>query len=212
MMDKKSTVIGTTCICALLLVAGCKSAKYEKEAEGLAYEETISSVAAEGIPGGGVVDTMTMQAKVLDINYKKREVKLLIPGGSVLKTKVDESAVNFDQVKKGDIVNAMITEELVFQLASSEEELKDHAEVIAVLSEEGEMPAGIIAAAARVSATITSIDVESHTVKLTFKDGTTKTVPVREDVPMDSAKVGDHVVIDMFEAVVISINHPEAKE
>lgn len=211
MMDKKSTVIGTTCICALLLSAGCKSAMYEKEAEGLEADESVITFAAEGIPGGVVFRTMAVQAKVLDINYKKREVKLLIPGGSVMKTKVGPEAVNFDQVKKGDIINAVINEEVVVQLAPSEADLKDSAEVVALLAEKGDMPAGMMEAAVRITAKITAIDVEAYTLTLAMPDGTSKTVSIRADLKMDQAKVGDQVVIDMFEAVAISVDHQPNK-
>ncbi|VGO12463.1 hypothetical protein PDESU_01016 [Pontiella desulfatans] len=202
-------MVGVVCVGGALLTSGCKSAKYKEEAKGLAAEENVAAVAVEGIPGGAVVDTLAVQAKVLDINYRKREVKLLIPGGSVVKTKVDPSAVNFDQVKKGDIINAVITEEVVFQLASSEADLKDSADVVALLSRQGGMPAGLVAAAVRVTATITAIDAEARTINLTLKDGTTKTLTVRDDIEMNQATVGDQVVIDMFEAVAISVEHVE---
>lgn len=212
MTEKQNTVVGFACMCAILLSAGCKSAMYKEEAKDLTAEETVAAVTVDGVPGGAVVDTLEVQAKVLDINYKNREVKLLIPGGSVIKTQVGPEAVNFDQVKKGDIINAVITEEVVFQLASSEAEMKDHAEVVALLAEEGEMPAGVVAAAVRVTATITALDEEARTINLTLKDGTTKTVSVRDDIEMNQAKVGDQVVIDIFEAVAISVDRPEEKQ
>lgn len=196
---------------SVVLLNGCKSARYEIEAEGLAYEETITAVTVKGMPGGAVVGTLDVQAKVLDVDHRKREIKLLVPGGDVIETTVGPEAANFDQIQKGDIVHAAITEELVFQLGSDEAEMKDHAEVVAVLSEQGEMPAGVVAAAARISATINAIDVEARSVDLTFNDGTTKTVPVREDVAMDKANVGDQVVIDVFEAVAISVEKQEPK-
>lgn len=209
MKSKTRVLTGLVCAGSILLSAGCMSAKYEKEAEGLEFEETVAAVAVDGVPGGAVIDTIAIQAKVLGINYAKREVKLLVPGGHVVKTRVGEEAINFDQVKQGDIVNAVITEELVFQLVKAGIEVEDGAAVAAALAKKGELPAGMVEAAVRVTATIKAIDTEARIVTLKLADGTTKTVPVRDDIEMKQAKVGDQVVIDMFEAILLSVDHVE---
>jgi hypothetical protein len=207
MKSKTTTMIGLVGAGCVLLSAGCRSARYEKEAEGLQYHEGAAAVAVEGIPGGAMIDTIAIQAKVLDIDYRKREVKLLIPGGQVVKTKVGPDAVNFDQVKKGDIVNAVITEEIVFQLVSAGTKIEDGAVVAAAIADKGQMPAGVAEAAVRITATIVKIDAKARTIKLKLEDGETKTLTVRDDVEMNTAKVGDKVVIDMFEAVAVSVDH-----
>lgn len=202
-------LVGAGCI---LLDTGCRSAAHQKEAEGLHYEAETAAVAVEGIPGGAMVSTIAVQAKVMSVDYKRREVKLLIPGGDVVKTRVGEEAVNFEQIKKGDIINAVVTEEIVFQLAAAGTDIEDGAAVAAALADQGELPAGLAAAAVRVTATIVKVDTDSRTIKLKLEDGHKKTVSVRDDIEMSKAKVGDLVIIDMFEAVAIAVEHAEPKK
>ncbi len=205
-------ITGLICVSSVLLCGGCKSSKNAEEAKGLQFEAQTAAVTIEGVPGGIIANTLAVQAKVMAIDYTKREAKLLLPGGETVKTKVGPEAVNFDQVKVGDIVNAVVTEEMIYQLAPADAEIEDGAAVAAALAEKGQLPAGVAATAVRLTATIEKIDLKARKVKLLFEDGSKKTVKVRADVDMNLAKIGDKVVIDIFQAVALSVEKNPSAE
>jgi hypothetical protein len=61
-------------------------------------------------PEGVVVNTTELTATVEAIDYAKRTVTLKGPEGNTVTLKVDESAKDFKNVKKGDQVVARFTE------------------------------------------------------------------------------------------------------
>ena len=70
----------------------------------------------KGVPGGVVVNTMDVSARVTAIDTANRKVTLLGPKGNTFTVKVGPEAVNFDQIRVGDLVNATLTEELAVYL------------------------------------------------------------------------------------------------
>ena len=62
-------------------------------------------------PSGSITKKIEVVATVEDIDYVNRTVTLKGPQ-QTLTVKVDESAVNFDRVKKGDMVNLEVTQTL----------------------------------------------------------------------------------------------------
>ena len=67
----------------------------------------------KGVPGGVIVQTFKMTATVTAIDQAKRKATLLGPDGKKFTVKVGPEAVNFDQVRVGDRVNATVTERMV---------------------------------------------------------------------------------------------------
>ena len=63
-------------------------------------------------------------------------------------------------------------------------------------------------AATQVTGTVTAIDQEQRTATLQFKDGSTKTLPVRDDIDLTLRKVGDRVVFRLTEKLAISVEKP----
>ncbi|MBN1548288.1 MAG: hypothetical protein JW902_16680, partial [Syntrophaceae bacterium] len=76
-------------------------------------KETGATAIQEGVPGGVVVNTMDVSARVTAIDTANRKVTFLGPDGNKFAVKVGPEAVNFDQIRVGDLVNATLTEELV---------------------------------------------------------------------------------------------------
>jgi len=61
-------------------------------------------------PGAVIVEAIDISAIIKSINKSKRTLKLKMPDGKVVKTKVDKSFKDFDKLKKGDSIHARITE------------------------------------------------------------------------------------------------------
>ena len=170
--------------------------------------QTGTAAVAEGVPGGVFVNTKEVSAKVTAIDTANRKVTLLWPDGDKDTIKVGPEAVNFDQIKVGDMVNVIVTEELVIYLDEEGATAPDGAAAMVALAPKGEQPAGLVAEAARVTATVTAIDTTKRTATLRFEDGTTKTFPVRDDIDLSKRKVGEKVVFLVTEMIAISVEKP----
>jgi hypothetical protein len=171
--------------------------------------ETNSSAAVqEGVPGGVFVNTVDVSARVTAIDKANRKVTLLGPDGDKVIVKVGPAAVNFDQIRVGDLVNATLTEELVVYLDEEGASAPDGSAAIVALAPKGAQPGGLMAETMQVTATVTAIDRANRTATLQFEDGSTKTLPVRDDIDLNQRKVGEKVVFQVTEMIAISVEKP----
>jgi hypothetical protein len=167
-----------------------------------------ATVYVEGVPGGVIVHTEEATAKVMEIDHAKRTVILQSADGETFTAKVGEGAVNFDQVAVGDMVNVTLTEELVVFLDEEGAAPVDSSSSALATAPEGAQPGGLVVATNQVTGTVTAIDHEQRTATLQFKDGSTKTLPVRDDIDLTLRKVGDQVVFRLTEKLAISVEKP----
>ena len=169
---------------------------------------STSTAVQEGVPGGVTVNTVEVTAKVVAIDTKNRKVTLLLADGEKETIKVPPEAVNFDQVKVGDMVKATLTEEVVVYIDNEGASVPDGYAAGVALAPKGAQPGGIVAEAVRVTATVTAIDQTGRTATLRFDDGTIETFPVRDDIDLSKHKVGEKVVFIVTEMVALSVEKP----
>lgn len=195
---------------ALLVIPACTVAQQNPTADqpeqGVVGGGTI--VIEEGVPGALVVETYEMSSKVIAIDKENRQLTLQDSAGAETKVKAGPEAVNFDQVEVDDMVNVTVTKELIIQLVGEQEATGDGAAGVVALAEEGSQPGGVVGGAVQVTATITAIDQANRTATLSLDDGTSKTIPVREDIDLTQRKVGEKVVFLATEMMAISIERP----
>jgi hypothetical protein len=67
-------------------------------------------------PGAFVVEAVDVSATVKSIHKLTRTLKLKMPGGKVLKTKVDKSVKEFDSLKKGDSIHVRLTKAVAISI------------------------------------------------------------------------------------------------
>jgi hypothetical protein len=168
-----------------------------KEAGGMAYQE--------GVPGGVMVNTVEVSARVIAINAGEREVTLLASDGKKYPVKVGPEAVNFDQIRLGDLVKATVTEELMVYLEEAGTYAGEGAAGVVALAPKGAKPGGVVAQTTQVIATVVAIDRAERTATLRFDDGETKTFPVRDDIDLSRYDTGERVVFRHTEMVAISV-------
>ncbi len=159
----------------------------------------------EGVAGGAIVNTVDVSARVTAIDKAKRKVTLLTSDGKKHTVKVGPEAVNFDQVRVGDLVKATVTEELVVFLDEEGAPSAEGEAGVGALAPKGAKPGGVVAQVTQVIATVTAIDRTNRTATLRFDDGSTKTFPVREDIDLSQHNVGERVVFRHTEMVAISV-------
>jgi hypothetical protein len=167
-----------------------------------------ATVIVEGVPGGVVVETREVVATVVEIDKEQRTAKLQDESGKVFEAKAGPAAVNFDQVAVGDTLRLTLTDELVVYVDEEASTSGEVASSVVATAPKGEQPGGIISGTRQVVGTVTAIDLAKHEATLEFKDGTTRTFPVRKDVDLSQRKVGDKVVFRFTETLAISIEKP----
>ena len=168
--------------------------------------ESKSTVAfQEGVPGGVMVNTVEVSARVAAIDHFNREVTLLESDGEKFTVKVGPDAVNFDQIQVGDLVKATVAEELVAYL---NEEGSTPVGGSAAIMSLGAQAGGLAAETTQLIGTVTAIDLEKRTVTLRFQDGSTKTFPVRSDIDLSERKLGEQVVFHITEMIAIRVEKP----
>lgn len=168
----------------------------------------MASAIAPGVPGGTVVQTFELTAKVAAIDAAARKLTLLSPDGIKQTVKVGPDAINFDQIRVGDQLVVTVTEQLVVYVAGEGEAPSGGGAQVVALAPKGAKPGGIMAETTQVTAKVTAIDTTNHKATLQFEDGTTRTVAVRPDVDLSQRKVGDKVVIRTTEALAITVRKP----
>lgn len=168
-----------------------------------------SSAAFEkGVPGGVIVNTMDVSARVTAIDTANRKLTLLGPDGDKFTVKLGPEAVNFDQIRVGDLVKATVTEQTVVFLDKEGTSGPDGAAGVVALAPKGAQPGGIMAETVQVTAKVTAIDQTNRTATLQFKDGSSKIFPVRDDIDLSQRKVGEMVVFQVTEMIAISVEKP----
>ncbi len=187
---------------ALFILASCSSTPPP------APQGYSSASIQEGVPGGAFVNTIEVSARVTAIDHPQRTATLMDADGKKFSVKAGPGAVNFDQVKVGDLVKATVTEELIVHLASGRESKQDAAAGMVALAPKGAQPGGVVAGTARITGTVIAIDQASHTATLRFEDGSTKTVAVRPDVDLSKRKVGERVVFHITEMIALNVEKP----
>jgi hypothetical protein len=162
----------------------------------------------KGVPGGTIEQTVKMTATVTAIDQAKRTATLLGPGGKKFDVKVGPAAVNFDQVRVGDQVNATVEEKLVAHLVAAGAASGDGTVAVAALAAKGDQPGGAVAQSTQETAEIIAVDSVNRTLTLRFEDGTAKSFPIRGDVDLNRGKVGDHVVFRFTEMIAVWVEKP----
>jgi len=193
----------TLLLAVLFTVASCATAPPPPPAQ-----VNTATAVQEGVPGGATVNSVEVTAKVTALDTKNRKATLLLPDGEKETVTVPPEAVNFDQVRVGDIVKVTLTEEVVVYLDEEGASVPDAYAAGVALAPKGAQPGGVVAEAVKVTATVTAIDQANRTATVRFEDGTIETLPVRDDIDLSKRKVGEKVVFIVTQMVALSIEKP----
>lgn len=190
---------------AALALTSCSSSPPTAKPLG---ETTRTTVYKEGVPGGVIVETMRLHATVVAVDTTNRAVTIAVPDGRQKVIGCGPEVANFDQIRVGDRVNAVITSELALALAGTDIPNLDARGAAAVLAPKGAKPGGAIAKTQEYTATIKDINRNRREVTLQLPDETTRTFPVRPDIDLSQRKVGQQVAVRVSVAVAISVEDP----
>src|ERR1700748_2969794 len=153
---------------------------------------------AQQTKGQAVVSSETVTATVVKVDQKTREVTIKTKDGKEHSCIAGDNVKNLAQVKKGDIITAVYTEAIAY-------EVKKHGTTgvqtttATAAAKPGEKPAGAVAQQTTVTVTITAIDTKAPTVTFMGPRGNKETVKVRDPKNLVGVKVGDMVDITYSE-------------
>lgn len=189
---------------AMLALASCSSPPKPPPPAGGAFAIAY----AESEPGGVFANTMDVSAKVMHINREKRKVTLLGPDGKEYTAEVESNAVDLDRIKKGDMIEATLTEELVVDFGGDDVSGGDGAAATVAVVPKGESPGAVGAVTSQTTGTVTAIDAQNHTGTLRFEDGSTKVFPVRSGVELNESMIGESVVFQVTRVITLRVENP----
>ncbi|MBD9425925.1 DUF1344 domain-containing protein [Pseudomonas sp. PDM15] len=183
------------------LISGCQSnANDELNTE---YDRTEAYT--EGVPGGAVTETDEMQASVTAIDPAKRSFTLRDDDGNSRTFQAPPEMHNFDQLKVGDRVRAVVALERIVYLRQPGEVATDGAAGVAATAPLGSKPGMLVADTIEITALVKGMDTTLRTATLQLPDGSERTIKVRPDVDMKTEYLGRQVVLRMTSAFAISV-------
>ena len=166
-------------------------------------QTTAAASYTPGVPGGTLTQTIEVTAKVSAVDSATRKVSLVSRTGEKFTVTAGPEVVNFRQIRVGDHLKVTYAEELVVRMAKLGESTEDTGSSTADLAALGEKPGGTFSATLKTAATVVEIDARRRTVKLQYSDGTSKTVPVRDDIDLSKHRTGEKVIIRLTGALAV---------
>jgi hypothetical protein len=169
---------------------------------------TRASAFQAGVPGGVIIDTATMTAKVSAVDPATRKVTLVEPSGKQTVITCGPEVINFDQIHVGDELKATVESKLVVFMKTPGAPSTDGRITAIAGAAKGDTPAAAGMDTVQVTATVSSVDQKARRATLRFPDGRSTTVPIRPDVDLTKVSKGDQVVIRKTDAVAVVVEAP----
>jgi hypothetical protein len=193
----RATLILFSSILTLALATACQQT-------GPKVETTVTEK-----PGGLlVVQTVEHTATVVAIDAIHRKVTIQPPHGDPEVVKVSEGAVNFQNIRVGDEVRAVVIEETAVNLVPGGAPESLGAATAVSLAPEGGRPGAVVADTVETTATVVGIDAHAHTITLQFLDGRVREMNVGKHRDLSKVGLGDSIRIQFTEAIAISVTKP----
>ena len=182
------------------LLLGCQSHNDE-----LASKHDRTAAYVKGVPGGTVLETETLLASVSAIDSAKRTFTLRDNLGNQRTFVAPPQMENFNQLKVGDRVKAVVSQERIVHLRQPGEVANDGAAGVLATAPQGEKPGMLAADTVEITALVKGMDTTLRTATLLLPNGSERVIKVRPDVDMKTEYLGRQVVIRVTTAVAVSV-------
>jgi hypothetical protein len=201
MMTKAKLIALMLAPAALLACTGCVTTLKSPTSS-----DPNASIEA-GVPGGTIVDTYELTAKVTAVDTENRMVTLAGENDNQITFYCGPGVRNFDQIHVDDKVSVMLTDQLAVAVADANTP-PDGTSTKVLLSPKGGMPGGIAADITQYSVTLVGIDTLRHWATFRFPDGLLRTYVVRPDVNLANLKLGQEVVVRATKTYAVWVRCP----
>ena len=181
---------------------------------GFFIASTAFAAGSEGAPAKAVVisDTVTAQATIVGVDKKDRRITLRNQKGEEVEIIAGDEVRNFDQIKKGDIVD------IEYRIAAASRLEKADKVTAAVNAQTlerakaGDKPGMMATNTQSVVATVLEVNKKERLLTAQGPRGNIVTVKVPADIKaFDALKKGDQISAVYSEALAISVR-PAAKK
>jgi hypothetical protein len=167
---------------------------------------TTSESVVAGPDGAIVTETFSTTATIVAIDQANRKLTLQTPDGKKTSFKASPSMTNFPQLRVGDQVNAVVTEQVAIAIWKGSNPPPDAAAAMVGITPTGtQNPAGFAVATEMVTAQVTAIDAQKRKVTVRFQDGSSKTYKAQKGVDLSQVQVGDNVTLQVTEGAAITV-------
>jgi hypothetical protein len=187
--------IGTLAAVALLTLGGCAST------EGVEQEQVYTAT-----NGFAVVDTFTYVATVKAVDVARRKVTVTTPDGKAATFKAARK-VDLSTFKVGEQIGFQATEAMALVVRKDGAPPADAAAIELAAATNGKTTGVFEGEAVEVSAKVTALDPNTRRVTFQFEDGTTQTMKAHKKVDLSGLGVGDTVVVEYAESLVIATSN-----
>ena len=158
--------------------------------------------------GAVVVDTITYVATVTAVDATRRKVTLTTPDGRSGTFKADQK-IDMSGFKVGEQIGIQATDAVAIRFKKDGTPAQNPAAVaLAAAATDGQSGAVFEGEAIEIQATIVAIDPTKRRVTLQLPDGTAKSVKAPKDADLTQISVGEKVIVDFADSVVIAISNP----
>jgi len=198
---KTMKIVRPLIVCATMVaISSCSNS--------VTADSSSTLTAEQGVPGGEIVRTTTLDATVTAINSSKREVSLISRHGEKFEVEAGPGIANFNQIRVGDFLKVSLQEHLVVRMAKPGEKLDDEAWVSGRGAPRGSMPGAKVSSKEQYVGTITAINTKKRKVTLGFSDGSSANFDVRSDIDLSKYHTGEKVLIRLTESLAVSMKKP----
>ena len=169
--------------------------------------------AGEAAPSKAVVitDTVVAQATIIDVNKKDRRIKLRDQKGEEFEVIAGAEVKNFDQIKKGDILEVEYRRAAASRLEKADDRAGAAAQTLEAVPL-GAKPGMVATSTSTIVATVLEIDAKNRLLTAQGPKGGIVTIQVPADNKnFDKLKKGDRISAVYSEALAISVRSPAKK-
>ena len=159
-------------------------------------------------PGRVVTSTVRSAAIVEAVNKETRELKVIDADGRRFTMVVDDLVVNFEQIEPRDRIVVEYLQSIATVVVPAGAPAMGEGMAVE-LAPVGSKPGVTGVQTFVVSATVESLNLSDRIATLRYEDGSTKTIKVADEVPLDLVDVGDEVRFRITEAVAISVRQAD---
>jgi hypothetical protein len=177
---------------SIVTISGCAST------EGVEQQQVYK--AADGF---AVVDTFTYVATVKAVDTAKRKITVTTPDGKTGTFKAAKG-VDLGAFKVGEQMGFQATEAMALVIRKDGPPPRDAAAIELAAATNGKTTGVFEGEAYEVSAKVLAIDTSTRRITFQLDDGTTKTMKTHKKVDLSKLVVGDTVIVEFAESLVIA--------
>ena len=157
--------------------------------------------------GVAVVDTVTMVATVTAVDTATRKVTLTSPDGKSGTFKAAKG-VDVSAFVVGEQIAVQMTDAVATEIRADGAPASDAAAVQLAAAVGNQAGAVFEGEAIEMAARVVAIDAQARKVAFQFADGSTKTLKADKKTDLSGLAVGDTVIVEFADAMVIAAANP----